>query len=206
MTHGDRGFTVIEMLVTVTLTGIVGALTTTVIVQGFHQQQATDARAAAVANVRTALERTMRDLRGAEITSMTPTSVDLTEYASGGTRQVSYQLQTANGSTSLAVSVNSAPATVLLTNIANDLNDPAQQVFTPAPILPSYTPTVAGTVDTSSCAYIGVSPTQYAPDCVGTVTVHLRVMPVDHAGRQLCDSNGQCVIDVSDDAGIRNNP
>lgn len=199
MNAGERGFTLIELLVVIMLSGIVGAMATTVIVQGFHQQAASDARLAAVAHVRTALQRTMRELRQAELTSLTPNSLDMTEDTTK--RSLSYKLVTSNGTTSLVLD-DGATTSVVVSNVVNDAGQP---VFTPLP-LPGYVPAIAGTVDPSTCAEVGVTPTQYSTrDCVGTVTVDLRVMPTDAAGHPLCAPSGGCVVDVSDDADIRNN-
>jgi len=200
MNDGERGFTVVEMLVAVTLSGTVGAIATTAIVQGFHQQASTDARVAAVAHVRTALQRTMRELREAELQSLTPNALVMTEDTTG--RTLTYSVQTVNGTTSLVVADGGAGSTVVVSNLVNDASQP---VFTPLP-MPGYQPAVPGTVDTSTCAIVGQTPTQYSTrDCVGTITVRLRVMPTNPSGKALCTSTGNCVIDVSDDADIRNN-
>lgn len=202
MSKRESGFTVIEMLISVTLASIVGAITTTVIVQGFHQQAATDARTAAVAHVRTALQRTMRELRQATLTSLTPTSLGMTEETNnGGTRTLNYTVETSNGVTSLFVN-DGTTKSIVVTNLVNDAS---QNVFTPT-ARPTYQPMNPGTVNTSTCQIIGQTPTAYAPECTGIVIVHLRVMPTDASGHALCDTTGGCVIDVSDDAGIRNNP
>ena len=204
MRSGERGFTLIEMLVAVTLSGTVGAIATTAIVQGFHQQASSDARAAAVANVRTALQRTMRELREIEPDQSTlyPNALTMIEYQTN--RTLSYSLQTTNGVTSLVVNDGSGNHTVVR-NLVNDVNDPTQQIFTPIPA-PGYAPAVPGSVDTHTCAIVGQTPTQYATkDCVGIITVHLRVMPTDASGKALCAPTGGCVIDVSDSADIRNN-
>ena len=198
MKSGERGFTVIEMLVAVTLSAIVGGIATTVIVRSFRQQASSDARAAAVANIRTALQRTMRELREATLTSLTPTSLSM--QVNGTTQTLSYSVQTSGGVTSLYVQVGTGPQTLVVTNLMNDSTTP---VFTPMPV-PNYQPATAGTVDAQTCAIVGATPTQYSTrDCVGTVTVHLRVMPTDASGHALCASTGGCVIDVSDDADIR---
>ena len=199
MKSRDRGFTVIEMLVSITLSAVVGGIATTVIVRSFHQQASADARAAAVANVRTALQRTMRELREATLTTLTPTSLNM--QVNGTTQTVSYLVQTSNGVTSLYEQVGTGPQTLVVTNLVNDSSTP---VFKPLPVSSNYQPAVPGTVDTHTCQIIGVSPTQYSTrDCVGTVTVHLLVMPTDASGHALCASTGGCVIDVSDDADIR---
>lgn len=198
MRSRDRGFTVIEMLISITLSTVIGGIATTVIVRSFHQQASSDARAAAIANVRTALQRTMRELREATLQKLTPISLDM--QVSGTTQTVSYLVQTVNGVTSLYEQVGTGPQTVVVTNLVNDSASP---VFTPIPA-PGYQPAVPGTVDPQTCAITGATPTQYSTtDCVGTVTVHLRVMPTDASGHALCASTGGCVIDVSDDADIR---
>jgi len=174
-----------------------------VIVQGFHQQSPTEARTTAVANVRTALERVMRVLRGATLHGVTGSSVDLTEdTATGtGTQNVSYTLQTTNGITSLMVSINGATATPVISNIVNDATQP---VFAVPAASSAYTDST-GTVNTQTCVISGQTPTAYAPQCIGDLKVRLRVMPMSASGGALCASTGGCVVDVSDDADIRNN-
>ena len=199
MRQRDGGFTVIEMIVAITLSGIVGGMATTVIVQGFHQQAATDARTAAVSNVRTAFQRVMRELRGGYLTNVTGSSVTFTDYTRTQTK--SYLLQTANGTTSLMVSVNSATPTPVITNIVNDASQP---VFAVLAASSTYIDTT-GTVNTQTCVISGQTPTAYAPQCVGVLAVHLRVMPTSASGGALCTSTSGCVIDVSDAADVRNN-
>lgn len=197
----DRGFTLIEMLVAVTLSGVVGAVATTVIVQSFHQQAATDARTAVVAHVRAALQRTMRELRQADpLVKLTPDAAVLTDASTG--RTLTYSVHTTNGVTSLLLDDGST-STVVISNLVNDAADP---VFSATPVA-GYTPAVANTVDPYTCTILGVTPPEYAAkDCVGTVTVHLRVMPTDAAGRPLCGPTDGCVLDVQDDATMRNSP
>jgi prepilin-type N-terminal cleavage/methylation domain-containing protein len=195
MNGGERGFTVIEMLVAVTLTSIVGAMATTVIVQGFHQQAATDARAAAVANVRTALGRTVREVREASLNYLTADSLGMSD----GTRTLNYSLQTANGVTSLVVNDGTATSVV----VGHLVNDMANPVFGAerAPL----TPAPPASVDSQTCAVVGAVPAIYSTqDCVGTVRIHLRVMPTNAAGNALCNPTDNCVIDVYDDADLRN--
>ena len=196
MTGGERGFTVVEMLISVTLTGVVGATATTVIVQGFHQQAASDARTAAVANVRTALERTVREVREASpLNYLTANSLGMSD----GTRTLNYSVQTTNGVTSLVVS-NGTTTSVVISHLVNDGANP---VFSASRSPQS--PTPPATVDSHTCAVVGAVPAVYSPqDCVGTVHIDLRVMPTDSTGRALCSPTDSCVIDVNDDADLRN--
>jgi prepilin-type N-terminal cleavage/methylation domain-containing protein len=193
--RGEHGFTLVEMLVAVTLTGVVGTLTTSVIVQSFHQQAAADARLAAVANVRTALERTTREIREASLNYLTADSLGMSD----GTRTLDYSLRTSNGVTSLVVDDGTATSVV----VGDLVTDAAHPVFAAerAPL----TPTPPASVDSHTCAVIGAVPAIYSTqDCVGTVQVHLRVMPTDAAGHPWCTPDDNCVIDVYDDADLRN--
>ena len=196
MTRHERGFTVIEMLISVTLTGVVGAMATTVIVQGFHQQAASDARTSAVNNVRVALERTVRAVREASpLNYLTANSLGMSD----GTRTLNYSLQTTNGVTSLVVN-NGTKTSVVISHLVNDGANP---VFSAS--RSPQTPVPPATVDPTTCAVIGAVPAVYSPqDCVGRVHIDLRVMPTDSTGRALCNPNDNCVIDVNDDADLRN--
>jgi hypothetical protein len=183
------------MLVAIALSGVVGAVTTTVIVNSFRQQAATDARTAAVADVRAALQRTMRELRQADLSSLNAYSAKLSD----GSQTLNYYLQTSNGVTSLVVD-NGATKSVVVSNLVNDASQPVFSALR-APLAP----TPAAGVDPATCAISGLSPTTYSTrNCVGTVTVRLRVMPMDASGKALCSSGAGCVIDVQDTADLRN--
>ena len=213
----DRGFSLIELMVVVLLLGVLGATTTAVIVNGFRREADNEGRAAAVQQVRTALERTLRDVRQADrLLSVTPTSLamQITD-TSNANRLVCYSV-VPNGSDSSLKRVVSAPG--------GTCTDPGAQTGTVVrhldstavflPVADSWSPSYAdptssarATVDTHDCGQKGVTPLVYKPDCVGAVQVSFVVKPLNTStGETVCPagSASTCDISVSDSALLRN--
>jgi len=207
----DHGFTLIELTVVVLLLGIMGFVTTSVVVNGFHRQAEIDGRAIAIEQVRTALQRTVREIREADfpVYSLTNSSLafGLTPNA-GSTTQVCYVAATsASGVTSLTRYVGScSPATatsaaVVATNLATT------DVFSvpyPAANFEDFTG-----LDAANCSKTA-DPTTYEQQCAGAINVRLMVIPTNaNTGAKLCPtgtSASACDIDISDTAQLRNAP
>jgi prepilin-type N-terminal cleavage/methylation domain-containing protein len=84
----DGGFTLVELLVVIVLIGIVGAVTTTGLVQSMRASQRAQDRTAAFNELEIAMERLTRELRAADpIISISPTDV-IVRVERGGTCQL----------------------------------------------------------------------------------------------------------------------
>jgi prepilin-type N-terminal cleavage/methylation domain-containing protein len=138
------GFTLVEMLVTILIFGIVAIAITGATIVGFHTDEKTNYRNQAIASGRTALERLDRDIRDADpLVSVSPTTMVLKEQTSAAqnmTRQVTYQL--VNGKITVneidttpagcitGCTTTTLPQTTLLANVVNNTSIAAQAVFT----------------------------------------------------------------------------
>jgi type II secretory pathway pseudopilin PulG len=194
----DGGVTLIELMVGILLSAIVGAITTTAIVQSFHRQSEIDARAQAVQTVRQALERTMRELRQADplLALGTDHLVFQEQSANGDLRKLTYSVVDAGSDHSLVLDevdtpVGGSSVTLPTRTIARHLVN-GSSVF--SVVMPG------------NCA-LASDPTSYDPDCAELVQMHLVVDPMRASGTSTCAGAGPtCLIDVSDQADIRNNP
>jgi type II secretory pathway pseudopilin PulG len=212
----DAGFTFVETVVVMILLAAIGLVTTTVLVGTFRRQGEMDTRATALTLTRQALQRTLRDIRAANLLGLDATRLQETITTSAGvTRTLTYSVTTSAGVTSLVLDerdVNSAnqalPAIRRKTLISHLVNSASQPVFRAVAPVPGYTTTVSG-VDPQTCVIAGQTPTAYARDCVGTVQLRLVVDPVDAVtAKSLCAPRGvpaDCYLDLSDSADIRNN-
>jgi prepilin-type N-terminal cleavage/methylation domain-containing protein len=215
--NDDRGFSLIELTVVVLLLGVLGAITTAVIVNGFRREADNEGRAAAVQQVRTALERTLRDVREADpLLSVTTTSLAmLLTDTNNASRMVCYSVVT-SGSDSSLQRVVSPPGgtctdpTAQTSIVVGHLDNTA--VF--LPVSDSWSPSYAdptsparASVDTHDCGEKGISPLVYKPGCVGAVQVSLVVKPLNTStGGAVCSAGNAstCDISVSDSALLRN--
>lgn len=220
----DNGFSLIELMVVVLLVGVLGGITTTVVVNGFHRQATLEGRAVAIEHTRTALQRVLRDLREADpLLALTSTSAAMEITTSSGQVQVCYALATASGNTALQRTQSlpgkgcTDPGAVTAT-IADHLDNlsttPATAVFATVPggFSPSYSadPQKQSAVN-SDCSDLGVTPPTYShPECIGKVAVEVVVAPIDTStGAAECASGAQprsCDIDLADSADLRNAP
>lgn len=219
-TRGDAGLTLVETMMSVLLSAIVGGVLTTAIVVSFHRQSEIEARAAGINTVRQAFERTMREIRGAEpLLSVTDNQLMMMETnAAGVQRTLSYSLVTTGGNVALVVDETDVDAN------NNALPAPPRRVVAGHLVnvtkgIPVFSVSKAvdgwgagtSTVD-ALCHVIGTSnPNVYAPDCIGGLVVHLVIDPVRRTGTSTCagtasalGSGTDCYIDVMDNADIRN--
>ena len=204
----DSGVTLIELMIGILLSGIVGAITTMAIVQSFHRQSEIDARGQAVQTVRQALERTMRELRQADplLALGNDHLVFQEQSANGDVRKLTYSVVATGSNYSLVLdevdtSAGGAPATQPRRTVAQHLVN-GTSVFSVMLPVTGWQATSAVNADCS----LKADPTVYDPDCAGLVQVQFVVDPIRASGTSTCTGSGPaCLIDVSDQADIRNN-
>lgn len=96
----QSGFTLVEMLITVVLTSIVGAIVTSVMINSMRTAQWQQEETRALGQAKVAMERMTRDVRGANsLTATTPRTVSLVETHDGVRKFVSLAVLT-SGDTS----------------------------------------------------------------------------------------------------------
>jgi type II secretory pathway pseudopilin PulG len=200
----DSGMSLIEMLIAVMLTGTIGAVVTSSITTGLHDQVRITAHAVAIGEVRTATQRVTRELRdAAPLLAASATAVTVQQTTTAGSRVLTYSVITTAGVTNLVVdekdynsstpSIDHLVATQPQKTVISDLNDTADYpVFTFAPAS-TYQPAQGSGVNPNTCA-IPSAPTTYSPACVGEITVHVR---------QNVGTTSE-VIDVTENVEIRN--
>jgi prepilin-type N-terminal cleavage/methylation domain-containing protein len=180
----DRGFTLTELLVVITITGILGSIIVAVVTMGLHQQTQAQDRSDAMAQARTAIQRLDRDIRSSDpLKTATDTSIDLCEVQPSTVEDVTYSVVTVGSTVELVADTGNVsncfatPASttraVLLKNLVATTTYP---VFNYSPVT-GYTAPSDGSVSTLNCLRSGTSPAAYDPSCIGTVTVSLRVQP-----------------------------
>src|SRR3954451_1274366 len=100
---GDSGASLIELLITIVLLGVIGSVVTTTMITGMHDQTRITAHSAEMAKVRTTLDRMMRQIRDAdEVLAMTQSEIKL--LAHDGSDHMTYDYSViANGPTSALV-------------------------------------------------------------------------------------------------------
>jgi len=197
---GEAGASLIEMLITIVIFGVVGTVVTTVTVTGMHDQVRITSHSEQIAEVRTTLDRVTREIRDADDLGAV-TSSGLTVYQDNGTghKKLVYAV-VPNGTTSkltldvsylnssYGVTANDAQRTL----VENLVDTSTQPVFAYRP-WPNYTPATGSTVSAATCAD-SAHPGYYGAECVGSITLHVR------------DSvpNTNEVIDVTDSITRRN--
>lgn len=204
----DSGLTLVELLIAIVLSGIVGVIMTKAIVESFTRQSEIDARAQAVTTVRQALERTMRDVRGADpLDAVGGDHLALRVVAANGDqRALTYSTVTTGSDSSLVLDevdtpAGGSPVTLPRRTVAQHLVD-GSSVFS---VLVPVTGWHATSAVNADCTLVA-DHSAYDPRCAGIVQVHLVVDPVRANGTSTCAGAGpDCLIDVSDQADIRNN-
>lgn len=205
----DGGVTLVELMMAILLSSIVGGIATTAIVQSFHRQSEIDARSQAVQTVRQALERTMREIRQADplLAVGTDHLVLQEQSANGDARKLTYSVVSSGSNTSLVLDevdtpASGSPVTLPTRTVAQHLVN-GSAVFSVLVPVANWQATSAVNADCS----LKADPASYDADCAGIVQVHLVVDPVKASGSSTCAGSGPtCLIDVSDQADIRNNP
>lgn len=98
--EGDGGFTLIEMLVTIMLTSVVGAIVSSVMISSMKTARWQEEETRALGQAKVAMERMTRDVRGANsLMTTTPRQVSLVETHEGVRRFTTLEVVT-SGSTS----------------------------------------------------------------------------------------------------------
>ena len=168
----DDGFTLIELLVVIGLGAIVSVAVTSVLITGLRSQSEVSSHQTSLEQTRVAMQRITRAIRDAvQIQSAADNSLIFTEATNScGTTTTTITTVTSGSTTSVQMHDSTSNTTsTLLTSLANGASTPVFQYVS----ISGYTSTT-GTVDTTSCAISGTTPTAYAPDCIGRVTVHLQ--------------------------------
>ena len=169
----------VELLVAMVLSGVVGTIVLDDVVAGFRSQQRIQDRAEALARVRLAAESVSRQLRQADLLDAatdTQVVVERTDpngtvlrhrwsvVTTGGRTDVVQETQTQTGAVASAWSA----AGSVLTDV-----DAGTPVFVYGKRAQAWTPPVGSTTNATTCEVAGSSPKRYDPACVGTVTLHL---------------------------------
>jgi prepilin-type N-terminal cleavage/methylation domain-containing protein len=200
--RGDRGFTLVEVLMVLLLFGIVSAIVAAVTTSGLHHQRELQDRSDALASARTAMQRIDRDIRStSQIDYATSSELLMQEPLYTGTtvtgsRWVCYYTRTVGTATTLVQDVNTAsdvcpstPSTLSKVLVSNVTNSDASPLFSFSPVT-SYAAPSGSSVDASTCAMSGTSPAAYDPSCIGTVTVHILTQPSSLSGPVSVSDNG----------------
>lgn len=169
----EGGFSLIEILVAMSLFVLVGTLTLNVVVSGVRSQATLTERASAMANMREAAQRISRDVREADpVLHAEPRLLVIRQRLAGAvTRDLTYQVIGTNlvqdqTSTSAAGTVTVSPRLIIGFQI-----DPTANLFGYIKA-PGYV-TSGSSVDATTCAIAGTSPTSYSGDCLGSITLRL---------------------------------
>lgn len=186
----DAGFTLTELLVVMTLMVLIGGIVLAVTITGLHKQRQIQDRNDAASQGRTALQRTDRDIRGAEILSASNTRLVMRVAQPSVTRVMTYCVvgsnldvhEDASGATPATdVCASTCPATgckVLASNLVDTASYPVFNYDAKS----NYTKSSSDSdnVNTSTC--LDSTTNTYAVDCLSVVTVHLRLKPASLAG------------------------
>lgn len=188
----EAGFTLIEMLTVMVLGAIIGVAVTSAMISGLRSQTRVDAHQTSLEQTRVAMQRVTREVRNAGpkgvLSAYDNEIVVAQDRGSNAYRTMDFKITTSAGirtlvlvetdysgsgcsiaSTTASTCVASAPrTTTVLPSIANDSTTPLF-AYTP---WTGYTPK-SSAVTASTCVWSGYSPTRYAPECPGKVTIHL---------------------------------
>lgn len=177
-TAPDEGFTLIELMVAMSLFLLIGALTFNTVVTGLHSQTRLTQRSSAMDDVRTAAQRMSRDIRESEVADARDLSLTMSQPLAGGSHRLliwqvvgtdltrTVQTQDATG----AVTATAGP-TAVLHNVSTSIV-PFGYVKSA-----SYAVT-AGSGVSSTCQVAGVTPTRYSANCIGVIVLRLsRTLP-----------------------------
>ncbi len=119
----DHGFTLVELLVVMTILTIIGGLVVGTVVNAFEQERRTTSRVHAMNDAKLALERITADVRAADPLHTTEETLLEATVHRGEERLVSYELGTNNGDPALIVSEDvdgTVTTRPLVTGLASD--------------------------------------------------------------------------------------
>ena len=169
LTSTEAGFTLAEMLVSIIVFGMVGAIVTTASVSGLQHQTKLQNRNDALALARNALQSIDRDIRSAyPLYAASPTQIVFDEAQTTVTRHMTYtvsngQLLVDETDTLAGVQQPRLPTRVLLSNLVHTDSAP---VFTFTPKAGYTAPANSGVI-ASTCVWGAV----YDARCIGKITV-----------------------------------
>lgn len=165
----------VELVVGMLLMGIIATVVLDGIVSGMQTQRTLQLRSEAQSAARTAAQRMTRIMREASyIRGATATTLDLQRTLADGSTQYDSYAFTGSGASAQITQTTSVVSTAGVTTSSStrtviDGLDASTLPFSYSAST-SWTPT--STVD-SSCAISGTSPTAYARECIGYLTLNL---------------------------------
>jgi type II secretory pathway pseudopilin PulG len=189
----ESGFTLVEQLVVMVLSAMIGTAVLSVTITGLRSQTRVDAHQTSLEQTRVALQRVSREIRdiapGGIIAAFDNELVIAQDRGAQAYRTLDYAIASSGGSKSLVLvqkdyaggtscnvrtmkpslcSSSSQRTTTVLPSLANAGTDAVFR-YTPRA---GYTSATAS-VNPATCAWPGQTASQYAQDCPGYVTIHL---------------------------------
>lgn len=170
---GDEGISLVEVLVGMSLMALVGTLVLSTVTSGLRTQRTMTDRASGMADLRTAAQRLSKDVREADpLLLAQEQALAVRQAVAGGHRDVTWrvigtELVKDESTTTAAGVVSALPRVVVLRGL--------EAGAAPFGVVPSatYAPRAGSTTDPGTCVLAGSTPTTYAPECVGSVTLRL---------------------------------
>jgi prepilin-type N-terminal cleavage/methylation domain-containing protein len=195
---GDRdeqGFSLVELLVVIILFGVISALVSASIIRALQSQQESTSRGTALSELKTAVARIGREVRGAtDVLTAQDGKLSFTEDDGTKLRTMTYQLVTTAGTTKLTLiesdasyagaSLGTKPTRTVIDNL---VNTSSVAVF-------SYLGTGDDSCVSGALPVVATAPNAYDTSCVGSVVVHFQRRPA-HSG---------VAVDFSDIIDLRN--
>ena len=173
----DSGASLVELLVGIALLLMVTGIVADTIVNALRVQTRLGERTSDLDDTRAALQRTTRDVRDlSRVDGASGTGFAAQRDTDAGPVLLSWSLRPPSGSsaTTALVLTTTSPSGATSTSVVLPSVDPTTAVWTYQP-RSGYTPRDPTTVDASTCLIVGSNPPAYAPQCIGTVGVRLRV-------------------------------
>jgi prepilin-type N-terminal cleavage/methylation domain-containing protein len=184
----DHGFTLVELLMSILLFGIVSSVVTSASINGLHHQREIQDRGDALAQARTAVQRIDRDIRSTtQVDYATNSKLLMKEPLYSGTTVIGsrwscYYTYTTGGSTELVGDINltsavcpsspSSTSQVLMRHVTNSTSSPLFSYLS----VTGYSAPAGSGIDASTCS-MGGAPTAFAPSCIGTIAVQVVAQP-----------------------------
>lgn len=177
----------VELLVGVVLAVTAATLALNGVRTGFSTQASLELRGKALTDLRTAMQRTTREVRSADPVLAAQDDLLVLRTPDGaGTRRLTYSV--VGGSLLLDVVATSSTGVVTTSPTQTVLRglDPALDVFGYASVA-GYTPPAGSGIDQTTCAIAGSTPASYDRDCIGSVTLRLSQLVRDQPTALLDD-------------------
>lgn len=191
----EDGFSLIELLVVIILFGVVSALVSASIIRALQSQQESTSRGTALSELKTAVSRIGREVRGASaVLTAQDGTLSFTEDDGTKLRTMTYRLVTSAGTTKLTLdetdasyagaSLGSVATRTVIDNLVNTSSVP---VF-------GYLGRGDDSCASGALPVVSTAPNTYDTSCVGSVIVHFQRRPA-HSG---------VAVDFSDIIDLRN--